>query len=66
MTTIILWDQSPQLLSRSCKEDYFANIPTHICSRLKNASPYTSSDYRYVIFGHDLMCSIAADHINMC
>ena len=53
------------LLSESCKEDGFSNIPTHVRSKLKNASSSTSLDYRYAIFGHDLMCSIAENHFNV-
>ena len=55
---------SPPLLG-SYEEDGFADIPTHIVWRLKNASSSTSSDYRYAIFGNDLMCSIYANHCNM-
>ena len=53
------------LLCGSCKDDGFADISTHIRSRITNPSASTSSDYRYVIFGHDLMCSIAANHNDM-
>ena len=53
------------LLSGSCKEDGFADIPAHVCSRLTNASSSASSEYRYAIFGHDLMCSIDANHCDM-
>ena len=37
----------PPLLSGSCKEDGFADIPTHVHSRLENAYSSTSSDYLY-------------------
>ena len=47
------------LLSGSCKNDGYADISTHIRSRLTNPSSSMSDDYRYTIFGHDLMCSIA-------
>ena len=53
------------ILSGFCKEDDFSNIPTHVRSTLKNASSSTSSDYRYAIFGHDLMCSIAVNRYKM-
>ena len=53
------------LLSGSCKEDGFYYIPTHVCSRLTNFSSSTSSDYCYAVFGHDLICSIAANNCNM-
>ena len=53
------------LLSGSCKEDVFYDIPTHVRSRLTNASSSTSSDYCYAIFGHDLMCSIDANHCDI-
>ena len=51
----------PPLL-RCCKEDGFADITTHVCSRLTNDSSSTSSDYCYAMFEHDLMCSIDANH----
>ena len=54
------------LLSEPCKEDGFADISTHVCSRLTNASSSKSSDYHYVIFGQDLMCSIAENRLDMC
>ena len=53
------------LLSGMCKEDGFADIPTHIRSRVTNPSSSTSSDYHYLIFGHDILCSIAANHNDM-
>ena len=53
------------LLSGSCKEDGFSDIPTHVCSRITNDSSSTSSDYCYAIFGHELMCSIATNLCNM-
>ena len=53
------------LLSVSFKEYGFSDISTHICSRLKNDSSSTSSNYRYTIFGHYLMCSIDANRCNM-
>ena len=53
------------LSSVSCKENGFSDIPTHVCSRLTNDSSSTSSDYCCVIFRHDLMCSIDANHCDM-
>ena len=53
------------LLSGSCKEYGFADITTRFFWRLTNNSSSTSSDYRYVIFGHDLMCSISANYCDM-
>lgn len=53
------------LLSGMCEEDGFASIPQHICSRVTNPSSSTSSDYRYLIFGHDLLCTLAANHNDM-
>ena len=53
------------LLSGLCKEDGFSDIPTHVCSRLKKYSSSTSSDYRYAVFVHDLMCSIAVNHCDL-
>ena len=53
------------LISGSCKEDGFADMPTHIRSRVTNASSSTCSDYRYLIFGYDILCSIAANHNDM-
>ena len=53
------------LLSVSCKEDGFSNIPTHVSSRLKNASSSTSSDYCYAIFLYDLIFSIAVNNCYM-
>ena len=47
------------------KEDSFADITTHVLSILINASSSTSSDYRYTMFGHELMCSIATNHFDM-
>ena len=53
------------LLSGSCKEYGFSNIPTHVCSRITNDSSSTSSDYCYAIFGHALIYSIAANNFDM-
>ena len=55
---------SSSLLSETCKDDGFADIATHTRSKITNASSSTSSDYHYVIFQHDLMCTIAANHID--
>ena len=53
------------LLSGLCKEDGFADIPTHVYSRLTNDYSSTSSYYRCAIFGHEYMCSSAANHCDM-
>ena len=66
MTTILLQGQFHHLFYWGwCKEDDFFDILTHIHSRLTNASSSTSSDYCYGILGHDLMCSIVANHYDM-
>ena len=53
------------ILSESCKDDGFADIPTNVNLRLANDSSSTSSDHHYAIFGHDLMCSIDANNCDM-
>jgi len=53
------------LISGSCKEDGFADMPIHIRSRVTNASSSISLDYCYLIFSYDILCSIAANHNDM-
>lgn len=53
------------LLSGLCTEDGFADLPSHIRSRITSPSAATSADPRYTIFAHDLLCSIAANHNDM-
>ena len=53
------------LLSGSCEEDGFADIPTHIRSIITNDSSSTGSYYCFAIFRHDLMCSIYENHCDM-
>ena len=65
MISIILQYQFRHLLYQNRVKKTIADIPTHARSRLRNDSSSTSSDYRYAILGHDLMCSIAANHCNM-
>ena len=50
------------LLSGSLKSSGFAEIAQHIRSRLTCPSASTSSDPNYVIFCHDLCCSIASNY----
>ena len=47
------------------KKMVYSDIPTHVFSRLTNASSSTSSDYCYAIFGYESMCSIAKNHCDM-
>ena len=61
--TISVPDDIPSpLLSGMCEEDGFASIPQHVGSRVTNPSSPTSSDYQYLIFGHDLLYTLAANH----
>ena len=53
------------LLSGLCKDEGFCDVATQLRSRLNSASCTTCSDYRYLIFCHDLLCSLAANHNDM-
>eukprot|EP00957_Ditylum_brightwellii_P116294 8870684-Ditylum_brightwellii.AAC.1 len=53
------------LLSGMCQEDGFAPIPQHIQSQPTNPLLSTSTDYCYLIFRHDLLCTLDANHNNM-
>ena len=65
VSTILLWYWLPNLFIRIVYRRWFSDIPTRVCSRITNASSSTSSEHRYVIFGHELICLISANHIGM-
>ena len=50
------------LLSGHCKEDGFSDLPKHVRCRITSPLSPTSTDPRYLIFCHDLLCSVAANH----
>ena len=50
------------LLSGYCKEDGFSDLPKQIRSRITSPLSSTSSSPNYLIFCHDLLCSVAANH----